>query len=128
MVKKITQGIQVSVETKYRQEHSQPEEGYYFFSYYITIRNFTDYTVQLMRRHWEIIDSNGEYREVEGPGVVGQQPVLHPGEQYSYQSSCTFRTPIGKMQGTYLFEKLNSRESFEVEIPEFVMVVPSLLN
>jgi ApaG protein len=128
MVKKITQGIQVSVETKYRQEYSQPEEEFYFFSYYITIKNFTDDTVQLMRRHWEIIDSGGEFREVEGPGVVGEQPVLLPGEQFSYQSSCTFRTPIGKMKGTYLFVKINSRESFRVEIPEFVMVVPSLLN
>jgi ApaG protein len=128
MVKKITRGIQVSVETKYRPEHSQPEEGFYFFSYHITIQNFTDHTVQLMRRHWEIIDSSGEYREVEGPGVVGEQPVLKPGQLFVYQSSCTFRTPIGKMKGTYLFEKLNSRESFEVEIPEFIMVLPSLLN
>lgn len=128
MVKKISQGIQVSAETIYRQEYSQPEEGFYFFSYFITIQNFTDHTVQLMRRHWVIKDSNGEFWEVEGPGVVGEQPVLQPGEQYSYQSSCTFKTPIGKMQGTYLFEKLNSRESFEVEIPEFIMVVPSVLN
>lgn len=128
MVKKITQGIQVSVETTYRQAYSQPEEGFYFFSYFITIQNFTDNTVQLMRRHWVIIDSNGEFREVEGPGVVGEQPVLQPGEQYSYQSSCTFKTPIGKMQGAYLFEKLHSRASFEVEIPEFIMVVPYLLN
>ncbi|MCX7743779.1 MAG: Co2+/Mg2+ efflux protein ApaG [Flavobacteriales bacterium] len=128
MVKKITRGIQVSVETQFRPEHSQLEENFYFFSYHITICNFTDYAVQLMRRHWVIIDSSGEYREVEGPGVVGQQPVLQPGELYAYQSSCTFRAPIGKMRGTYLFEKLNAREAFEVEIPEFIMVVPSLLN
>ncbi len=128
MVKKITRGIQVTVETKYRPEHSQPEEGFYLFSYHITIRNFTDHTVQLMRRHWEITDSSGEYREVEGPGVVGEQPVLRPGEFFAYQSSCSFRTPIGKMKGTYLFERLNSRELFEVEIPEFIMVLPALLN
>ena len=84
----------------------------------------------LMRRHWYIIDANGSRREVEGEGVVGQQPILHPNESHQYISGCTFVTSIGKMYGTFTIRQLNTPEPevFKVNIPEFLMVVPFKLN
>jgi ApaG protein len=81
-----------------------------------------------LRRYWQIFDSNGEFREVEGPGVVGEQPILLPGEKYSYESFCNLKTDMGKMKGTYTFERLRDRKMFIAEIPEFKMIVPSKLN
>lgn len=128
MVTKVTNGISVSVNTLYREEFSNPGNRYFLFSYFITIENHTDDTIQLLRRNWEIYDSSGEYRHVEGAGVVGEQPMLRPGQRYEYESSCHFTTEIGKMKGTYLMERVGERTSFEVEIPEFMMVVPAKLN
>ena len=82
MVTKITDGVKISVETVYQPEYSNPANNHFMFAYKITIENLTDYTVQLMRRHWYIFDSNGTHREVEGEGVVGQQPVIDPGESH----------------------------------------------
>lgn len=107
---------------------SNPPANYFVFSYLISIENHSEDTFQLRRRHWHILDSTGEYREVEGPGVVGQQPVLKPGERYEYESTCNFSTEIGKMFGTFMMERLSDRKVMEVEIPEFLMVVPSRLN
>jgi len=118
----------VSVDTMYREEQSAPANGYFLFSYFITIENHTDHTVQLLRRRWDIFDSSGEHHQVEGPGVVGEQPLLNPGERFTYESSCNFTTEIGKMKGAYIFEQVRNRSTFEVDIPEFVMVVPSKLN
>lgn len=128
MVTKITEGISVSVETKFRESQSNPEAGYFLFSYFVTIENYTDHSVKLLRRHWEIFDSSGEYREVDGAGVVGEQPVLNPGQKYTYESSCNFTTDVGKMKGAYYFEYLHNRKVFSVDIPEFIMIVPSRLN
>lgn len=128
LVTKVTEGISVSVDTQYREKHSNPESNYFLFSYFITIENHTDHTVKLLRRRWEIFDSSGDYHQVEGAGVVGEQPVLNPGERYTYESSCNFTTEIGKMKGVYIFEQLRAHTTFEVEIPEFTMIVPSKLN
>ena len=128
MITKITEGIEVSVDTHFEEGQSQHLERLFLFSYHITIENKTSDKVQLLRRYWQIFDSNGEFREVEGPGVVGEQPILLPGEKYSYESFCNLKTDMGKMKGTYTFERLRDRKMFIAEIPEFKMIVPSKLN
>lgn len=128
MVTKITEGVQITVEIKYLEAESHPAERYYLFAYNITIENKTSEIIKLLTRKWSIFDSNGEYREVEGPGVVGEQPILKPSEKFTYQSYCNLKTDIGKMSGSYYFEKLINHKVFEVEIPEFKLEVPLRLN
>lgn len=128
MVTEITQGVKVSVSTAYQQDYSSPAQYHYVFTYEINIENCGENTVQLLKRHWFIYDSNGVIKEVEGDGVVGQQPVLEPGETHKYISGCNLKTGIGKMAGTYLFERVVDGEQFEVKIPEFSLVVPFKLN
>ncbi|AFD08891.1 Co2+/Mg2+ efflux protein ApaG [Solitalea canadensis] len=128
MVTKITDGVKISVETVYQPEYSNPANSHFMFAYKITIENLTDYTVQLMRRHWYIFDSNGTHREVEGEGVVGQQPVIDPGETHEYVSGCNLTTEIGSMKGTYGMTRLVDGVQFEVNIPEFQLISPYRLN
>lgn len=123
-----TNNITVSVETQYLAAHSNPREGKFIYGYHITIENGSPYTVQLLRRHWVIVDSSGTMREVEGDGVVGLQPVLGPGEVHGYSSFCNLDTEIGKMSGTYLMTRLDDQSLFEASIPEFKMVAPFKLN
>ena len=120
----ITEGVQVSVETFYQEDYSNPLQGEYMFAYRVEIENYNSFPVQLHRRHWFIFDSNATRREVEGEGVVGVQPVILPGETYRYVSGCNLKTEIGRMVGTYQMENLNTREFFTVQIPSFEMVVP----
>lgn len=124
----ITNGIKISVFPKYHKEHSNPAKHKYIFSYQITIENTSSDTVQLLRRHWFIFDSNGSYREVEGEGVIGKTPILAPGESHQYISWCPLITQVGKMYGTYLMKRLDNEDQFKVRIPEFQLVVPALLN
>ncbi len=128
MITRISQNIEVSVLTKYSEKYSRANDFYHLFLYRISITNHGFDTVQLKRRHWFIFDSNGEYREVEGPGVVGEEPVLLPGESYTYESACNLHTEIGTMRGFYTFENTFNRRQFFVEIPEFKMVAPYILN
>ncbi|MBN8702169.1 MAG: Co2+/Mg2+ efflux protein ApaG [Bacteroidetes bacterium] len=128
MVTLVTNGIKISVKVIYREEFSQPEKNYFLFSYFITIENKSDFTVQLLRRHWFIYDSIGETREVEGEGVVGVQPVLAPGEKYEYESACDLVSDMGKMTGTYLMQRELDSKEFYVNIPEFDLVHPPRLN
>ncbi|AYA35682.1 Co2+/Mg2+ efflux protein ApaG [Hymenobacter oligotrophus] len=123
-----TQGVTVSVSTSYLSEYSSPNQEHFVFAYRIDIRNHSEYTVKLLRRHWHIYDANGVVREVEGEGVVGQQPTLEPGDAHQYVSGCNLKTGIGKMRGTYLMERVADGRTFEVEIPEFTLVVPFRLN
>ncbi|AII53024.1 MULTISPECIES: Co2+/Mg2+ efflux protein ApaG [Hymenobacter] len=123
-----TQGVTVSVTTNYLPDYSSPSQEHYVFAYKIDIRNNSEYTVKLLRRHWYIYDANGVVREVEGDGVVGQQPVLEPGEAHQYVSGCNLKSGLGKMRGTYDMERLADGSTFEVEIPEFTLVVPYRLN
>lgn len=124
MISKISEGVEVSVETFYQQDYSNPMQSEYMFAYRISIENHNSFPVKLHRRHWHIFDSNGSYREVEGEGVVGVQPVLSPGEKYQYVSGCNLKTEMGKMHGTYQMENLNSKQLFDVNIPPFEMFVP----
>ena len=128
MITQVTKGIQITVRAKYQANYSKPEQNHHLFTYHITIENKSEYTVQLLRRHWHIFDSNAEYREVEGEGVVGQQPILMPNDVYEYESACNLTTDIGKMHGTYLMERQIDKARFIVEIPEFEMVAPPRMN
>ncbi len=128
MVSKVSEGVLVSVETFYQADYSNPQQGEYMFAYRITIENKNSFTIQLQRRHWHIFDSNGENREVEGEGVVGEQPVLKPGEQYQYVSGCNLKSEMGKMYGTYEMENLDSKQLFDVNIPPFDLIVPNKMN
>lgn len=124
MVTEITNGVKVSVATSYQQEYSSPVQNHFVFTYKIQIENNSEYTVQLMRRHWYIFDANASVRQVEGEGVVGQQPVLEPGESYEYVSGCNLKTEMGKMKGYYTMERIVDGKQMKVNVPEFVMIVP----
>jgi ApaG protein len=128
MIAQITQGVKVSVETEYQPSYSSPSQYHYVFTYRITIENQSDFTIQLMRRQWFIHDAGFQPREVEGEGVVGQQPVLEPGQSHQYVSGCNLKSGIGKMVGTYLMERIVDGTAFRVSIPEFIMVAPLRLN
>lgn len=127
-MKKISEGIKITTRVQFKEEYSEPDNNYFVFFYRITIENFTDLEVQLLRRHWDIFDSNGIKTVVEGEGVVGEKPVLAPGELYSYESACNLESGIGSMSGFYEMMKSENGELFQVEIPEFVMEVPYMLN
>jgi ApaG protein len=124
----ITHGIEISVKTRYYAPQSDPKNNQYFFVYEITITNKSDYTVKLLKRHWNITDALGEKRELTGNGVVGETPTLEPAQSFAYNSGCNFVTDIGKMSGYYTMKKLVDQTEFEVAIPEFVMVLPAKLN
>ena len=128
MISKISEGIEITVETFYQADYSNPLKGEYMFAYRITIENHNKFTVKLLRRHWFIFDSNAENREVEGDGVVGVQPILLPGENYQYVSGCNLKTEMGKMHGSYQMENENNKQLFSVNIPSFDLIAPSKLN
>jgi ApaG protein len=124
MISKISSGVEITVETFYQSDYSNPLNHEFMFAYRITIENHNPFTVKLLRRHWFIFDSNGDKREVEGEGVVGVQPVLEPNERYQYVSGCNLRSEMGKMYGNYLMENQNNKTTFQVKIPSFQMIVP----
>lgn len=128
MVKQVTAGIAISVETFYQPEYSNPMNNEYMFAYRIIIENNNHFPIKLLKRHWHIVDSNNIRREIEGEGVVGMQPVVSPGEEYRYVSGANLRTEIGKMYGIYLMENQHNKKQFEVPIPEFDMIVPFKMN
>jgi ApaG protein len=128
MVTEITKGVKVIVETEYQPSYSSPSQYHYVFTYKITIVNQSDYTIQLMRRHWHIHDAGFAQREVEGEGVIGQQPLLEPGQSHQYVSGCNLKSGLGKMVGTYQMERIVDGTKFNVNVPEFVMVAPIRLN
>jgi ApaG protein len=97
----VTRGVRVRVKVRYSSDHSHPASSRWFFLYTVTISNEGDETVQLVSRHWVITDATGHVEEVRGPGVVGQQPVLEPGQSFEYTSGCPLTSPYGAMQGTY---------------------------
>jgi ApaG protein len=124
----LTHGVLVSVQTFYQPEYSAPASQHFVFTYKIQIENHSDMTVQLLRRHWYIADAAGSVREVEGEGVVGQQPILESGQLHEYLSGCNLRSGMGKMMGTYTFQRMVDGSTFEVEIPEFPLFAFYKLN
>ncbi len=128
MVTATTDGIKISVETEYQPTYSSPTQFHYVFTYKITIENLSDQTFQLLSRHWYIYDANRDLKEVEGEGVVGEQPILEPGQHHQYVSGCNLKSGMGKMHGTYTMERVMDGKKFEVKIPEFTMFVPYKLN
>jgi ApaG protein len=126
----ITRGIAVSVEVTYLEANSSPGNSQYFWAYRVTIENQEHETVQLRSRHWMITNAHGELTEVKGPGVIGKQPFLEPGESFTYTSGAPLNTPSGMMGGSYQMES-ESGERFDIEIPTFSLDCPNqsvLLN
>ncbi|OKL42732.1 Co2+/Mg2+ efflux protein ApaG [Pseudovibrio exalbescens] len=123
MYRSVTRDIQVTVEPYYLSEESRPEEDQYFWAYRVDIENLGTKTVCLRARHWKIIDATGYMQEIRGAGVVGEEPVIEPGECFQYTSGCPLGTPSGIMSGDYQMETL-SGERFEVEIPAFSLDMP----
>jgi ApaG protein len=118
-----THNVTVSVEPMYLDGESVPEKNIYVWAYTVRIENKGAETLQLRTRHWKITDAYGRVQEVKGPGVVGEQPVLKPGEAFEYTSGTPLNTPSGIMGGTYAMEK-DTGELFDVEIPPFSLDAP----
>jgi len=117
----------VTINTQYLEEQSDPARSNYVFAYAVTIKNTGQVAAQLISRHWLITDANNHVQEVRGLGVVGNQPLLQPGEQYEYTSGMSMATPQGSMAGDY-FCVAEDGEQFEVKIPEFVLSLPRTLH
>lgn len=128
MASLISEGISIEVETFYQPEYSQPLHQEFVFAYRITVENFNHFSIQILSRYWEIKDSNGELRIVEGEGVVGVQPIIHNNQQFQYVSGCNLKSEIGQMQGYYLVQNQNSKEQFKVTIPTFQLIAPQKNN
>jgi ApaG protein len=122
-----TRGIRIQVESFYVEERSEPGAGYFFFAYHVRIANTGSETAQLISREWIITDSDGNAERVVGPGVVGEQPVLRPGEAFEYTSFCPLRTSVGSMQGSYQMVTAGG-EPFDALIEPFTLAVPGVVN
>ena len=123
MYRAVTRKIEVVVEPFYLADRSDPAENRYFWAYRVTIDNRSDEHVQLLSRYWHITDGLGRIDEVRGPGVVGEQPDLNPGDSYQYTSGCPLSTPSGIMVGRYTMQT-SQGEMFDVDIPAFSLDVP----
>ncbi len=119
--------IEVHALPQFIPEQSNPEERRYVFAYTITISNTGGAAAQLISRHWIITDGNNQVQEVRGLGVVGEQPLLKPGQTYQYTSGCVLNTPVGTMKGTYQMVAEDGAQ-FQAEIPEFVLALPGALH
>ena len=124
----ITSGIKISVDVVYQSEYSNPDNMHFMFSYHITIENVGDITVKLLNRHWEIFDAVGEVKQVDGEGVVGEQPTLTPGSTYEYVSGCNLKSEMGYMEGYYEMQSELDKQRFQVEIPRFHLIASYKLN
>lgn len=124
----ITNGISVSVKPRYEAEHSNPSVNKYIHSYTVIIENKSPHTVQLLSRHWIIMDSHLNIREVRGEGVIGEQPILNPGDIHEYTSWSPLSTEFGKMSGSYQMIRSVDNEKFDVRVPVFVLSNSARLN
>jgi ApaG protein len=116
----VTHNVSVEVLSQYSAENSRPLQGEWVFQYTVRITNQGAETVQLISRHWIITDAAEDVSEIKGPGVVGEQPVLAPGESFQYSSWCPLKTPVGTMRGTYQMVRTNG-EQFDIEIAPFAL-------
>jgi len=123
----VTRGVRVEVLARYAPENSRPQFSQWIFEYTVRITNQGSDTVQLISRHWIITDAAGHVQEVKGPGVVGNQPVLAPGESFKYSSWCPLETPVGMMHGTYQMVSPDG-EQFDIEIGAFGLKAPYSVN
>ena len=123
MYEKTTHSITITVQPFYLDEQSEPDEERYVWAYKVNIENAGTKTVQLLNRHWRITDKRGRLQEVQGPGVVGEQPVLNPGDSFEYTSGTPLPTPSGIMVGSYEMESSDG-DRFDVEIPAFSLDSP----
>jgi ApaG protein len=123
-----TRGVRILVRPRFIPEQSDPDNGQWLFAYHITIRNLGEQTVQLISRHWVITNGEGKVEEVRGPGVVGYQPILKPGEEFEYTSGCPLTTPVGTMHGEFNMIVSGSGEKFDAVIEPFRLAVPKALN
>jgi ApaG protein len=119
----VTRGVRVRVQSEFNPDRSDPSRGQWFFLYTIKIANEGTETVQLLTRHWIITDSEGKVEEVRGPGVVGKQPILKPGESFEYTSGCPLATAFGMMEGTYQMVTTDG-ERFDAKIAPFTLSEP----
>ena len=119
--------IKIQVHTKYIPEQSTPEQNRYVFAYLITVKNLSTETVQLIGRRWLITDANGKQMNVEGDGVVGEQPFIPGNDEYTYSSGTAIETPVGVMQGHYIMHNSDGKE-FLAEIDPFRLAIPNVLN
>lgn len=119
--------IQVSVQVRYLADQSNESDNRHVFAYTITLTNEGEYAVQLLSRHWIIKDANNHVQEVKGKGVVGEQPVIKPGESFEYTSGTVLATQVGTMSGSYQMQVVDGGE-FSVPIPQFVLSVPRVLH
>ncbi|MFQ5349243.1 MAG: Co2+/Mg2+ efflux protein ApaG [Thermoanaerobaculia bacterium] len=124
----ITRNIRVLVVPRFDPHRSRPTDGQWFFLYTVTIENLGEETVQLRSRHWVITDAAGRVEEVRGPGVVGEQPLLAPGDSFSYTSGCPLRTDAGKMEGSYQMVNAATGEGFDIQIAPFTLCAPGLVH
>lgn len=124
----VTRGIRIVVRPRYVAEQSEPSRNQYLFAYHITIRNEGDEVVQLLSRHWLITNGEGHVEEVRGPGVVGYQPVLKPGEEFQYTSGCPLTTPVGTMEGEFTMQLQDGGAQFDARIDPFTLAMPRALN
>ncbi|MCC6764743.1 MAG: Co2+/Mg2+ efflux protein ApaG [Deltaproteobacteria bacterium] len=123
----VTRGIEVFVQSSYVPEQSEPDQDQWFFAYRVRITNGGDAATQLLTRHWVITDANGKVEEVRGPGVVGKQPVLEPGQSFEYTSACPLGTAFGTMHGTYQMQVCDG-EAFDAEIAPFTLAAPNAVH
>ena len=124
MSNSVTQGVRVTVKSEYLPHRSSPEERRYVFAYTVIIQNEGDERIQLRSRHWVITDGRGRIEEVRGRGVVGEQPLIDPGESFQYTSGCVLETPQGTMHGSYRMQR-DDGSAFDAEISPFVLATPS---
>ena len=124
----ILDNIKINVEAFFLENKSDIEKSLYFFMYKVTILNKSDKTIQLLSRHWDICDANGNINIIEGEGVIGEQPIMKPESSFQYNSFCPLKTEFGKMTGFYIFEEDGTKNLFKGLIPEFLLVVPTHIN
>ncbi|MDD2985155.1 Co2+/Mg2+ efflux protein ApaG [Flavobacterium sp.] len=128
MVTQITRGIKISVSTSFEGTYFKNYKLHFAFSYHITIENHSKDSVQLMSRHWEILDALNNLEIVDGEGVIGKKPVLKPGENYTYSSGCLLSSPFGAMKGYFNMINFTSTRNFKVIVPTFKLSAPFALN
>jgi ApaG protein len=128
MVYATTDDITVSVDIQYQPQYSVPHSAEFLFAYHINIINNSSQEIQILARHWFIADGPVQKREVKGEGIVGEQPVLAPGEQHAYVSFCNLAHPFGSMQGVFFASRITDGYVIEIEVPLFTMILPQLLS